>query len=113
MGKPRTFIDIDWYGFAGAESFSDGTEPLMDEAADFVVIIDRSGVGAMRYDAESDRSFVTRLRIDDNQAAATILAGMLTESLERLERVIPIKLEGDPGLALVLKRLGFSELEEL
>lgn len=52
----RRFTKVDWYGMAGAESFLDGSDPLIfygPEDADgfgWYAIIDASGIHAERYD---------------------------------------------------------------
>jgi len=44
----KPFSPSDWYGFAGAERFEDGAEPLLGELKvddfDAIIIIDASGV---------------------------------------------------------------------
>lgn len=40
----RRFTKCDWMSFAGAEKFSDGNEPLIEEYGGMVAIVDKYGL---------------------------------------------------------------------
>jgi hypothetical protein len=40
----KPFSQSDWYGYAGAEKFEDGSEPLIAGNDEFTIIVDKSGI---------------------------------------------------------------------
>lgn len=58
--KFRAFEKTDWYGFAGAECFPDGTDPIISEVASangeksLTVIVDGGGVSLYLDECEKD-----------------------------------------------------------
>ena len=104
----RAFNESDWMGYAGAEPFDDGSQPTIDEAGGFVVIVDRSGITAQLDLDATNGCYSSRLLIENNQKAATILAELLTGYLRAPEGASALASGRD-----ALARLGFSELEEL
>jgi hypothetical protein len=40
----KEFTKIDWYGFAGAENFPEGSAPLIGEENNYFVVADANGI---------------------------------------------------------------------
>lgn len=60
MNKIRRFTEVDWYGFAGAEKFANGSEPFIyeanfsDNSANLTVVADRNGISIMINTKDDD-----------------------------------------------------------
>lgn len=88
----RTFNESDWETFSGAESFLDGTTPLIREESNWLAIAERSGIEL--YIGVNDPDFCSEdaYRIDQNglssDAAKALLALLPTELTEEKARAI-------------------------
>lgn len=60
----RDFNHGDWYGFAGCEKFPDGSEPLIcDDFQKVVIVVDGNGSSAMIFDDDfSDETHYVLVR---------------------------------------------------
>ena len=62
MNEIRRFTKEDWYGYGGAEKFSNDTEPfiyervLNDGAVEMVIIVDATGIEVNMTEVGSDRT---------------------------------------------------------
>jgi hypothetical protein len=54
--KVKPFTKNDWYGFAGAEPFADGSEPMIgyDNEQNIMVIADGTGISLVVYSGPSE-----------------------------------------------------------
>ena len=57
----RRFTKTDWYGYAGAEKFADGSQPFMasvdfEDGAGAIIISDANGIGIDLYRADTDEN---------------------------------------------------------
>jgi len=51
----QRFTESDWHGYAGAERFNDGSEPLIKEIGEgTVMVFDNSGLTVMEYQLKID-----------------------------------------------------------
>jgi hypothetical protein len=92
-GRLHPFAKEDWYGWAGAERFSDGSEPLIGDFEDRTVIVDANGVGLYIGDdvfTQNGTSFMYRAKGESKEhliklAEQVLVAGDLDdEILERM-----------------------------
>ena len=116
----KEFEKTDWYGYAGAERFADGSEPMRadyEKDDEYIsLIVDRTGIEIyLGYDADksTDRprpvgrrsglvDYAAMIELGDVGksrivAFATGLVDALNELLDRIDRVFDLKaiLEGD------------------
>lgn len=57
----RRFTKTDWYGYAGAEKFEDGSQPFMasvdfEDGAGAIIVSDANGIGIDLYRADTDEN---------------------------------------------------------
>ena len=98
--KLKPFDKSDWYAFAGAEEFGDGTDPLIwdgkakewegEKNVDIMVIIDGTGVAV--FDAESGEGYLKAINIKDKN-----------DALAQAKRYIKLPITSDN-----LKKAGFK-----
>lgn len=64
-----------WYGFAGAESWSNGDEPVFCEVNDHLLIADSNGVG-IYFGEDGDGMLNIDLAFPTQKAAIAFLTGL-------------------------------------
>jgi hypothetical protein len=52
MMELREFTKNDWYGYAGAERFSDGSQPLIGRYGIVEIVVDANGIGVLVDDTK-------------------------------------------------------------
>jgi hypothetical protein len=78
----RRFEKSDWYGFAGAENFSDGTLPLIGEGQNFLLVADASGI---EIDLDDSSSWLCNSPVDLMPGLARLIANGLPDRLSHKE----------------------------
>jgi hypothetical protein len=100
----RPFTRNDWYGFAGAECFADGSEPLIGivttGGAETCVIVDAAGV-SFNF-ANEDGDFAAWMLAIPAKAAAIAIANA---ALPRLASLSTIGAVGEVAASLGLDRI--------
>ena len=71
----REFTENDWSLFAGAEPFTDGKEPLIDDSQDDLVFVaSRNGFEVISSDAE--QAYLLDVQFPNQMIARTLLAAL-------------------------------------
>ena len=68
----RPFSQFDWYGFAGAESWPNGDQPVLREVGNYLLVADSGGVEAHL----EDDSWGMRVAFPAAKAACAFLNGL-------------------------------------
>lgn len=84
MNKMKPFTKYDWYDLAGAERFSDGSEPLVGRYDSLTVCVDRNGLQAWLEEIENN---VFTIQTDEAFKDITIhLANLLLQRAEQMTK---------------------------
>jgi len=90
----RSFTKEDWYGYAGASAWSDGTQPMVRYEHNWEGVADRNGFQILL----DDETWVMHLGIDQE-------TGLLPNFARHTLQNLPIDLDRD-----FLKEMGFAEI---
>lgn len=72
----KEFTKQDWYGYAGAEEFEDGSQPLIGGYGVLTVIVDKNGLQAW-VEGREDEAFI--LMSSDKQYCVDVAENLLSE----------------------------------